>query len=116
MFACERLLLIKCNGSTFFFFFFSIPTLLLPRGSLWTFLPGLNNGGPGSLASPQARLRAGRGLSTEGAAQHAEIWRRQIRWQRHSEVLSHGPKRKFAVIKRKMREINRLLYSFSQTF
>ncbi|XP_044231738.1 uncharacterized protein LOC122998795 isoform X1 [Thunnus albacares] len=79
-------------------------------------LPGQNNGGPRSPASPQARARGGRGLGTEGAAQHAEIWRRQIRWQRHREALSHGPKGKFAVIKRKMREIKWLLYSFSQTF
>eukprot|EP00064_Thunnus_orientalis_P009731 superscaffoldBa00001254_g9757 len=42
-------------------------------------LPGQNNGGPRSPASPQARARGGRGLGTEGAAQHAEIWRRQIR-------------------------------------
>lgn len=77
----------------------------LALGSLWTFLPGQNNGGPRSPASPQAPARGCRGLGTEGAAQHAEIWRRQIRWQRHSEALSHGPKGKFAVIKRKMREI-----------
>lgn len=114
MFAYERLLL---NGAMAQLFF---PFLIYPtrfaQGSLWTSLPGLNNGGPGSLASPQAPPRAGRGLSTEGAARHAEIWRRQIRWQRHSEALSHGPEGKFTVIKRKMRAIKRLLYSFSQTF
>lgn len=97
----------------FFFFIFSLSSF---QGSLWTFLPGQNNGGPRSPASPQAQARGGRGLGTEGAAQHAEIWRRQIRWQRHREALSHGPKGKFAVIKRKMREIKWLLYSFSQTF
>ncbi|KAK2826143.1 hypothetical protein Q5P01_020357 [Channa striata] len=49
-----------------------------PESSLWTFLPGWNNGGPRSPASPQAPARGGRGLGTEGAAQHAEIWRGQI--------------------------------------
>lgn len=86
------------------------------QSSLRTFLPGQNNGGPRSPASPQAPARGGRGLATEGAAQQAEIWRRQIRWQRDREALSHGPRGKFAVIKRKMREIKWLLYSFSQTF
>lgn len=100
----------------FSFFFFFIFPLSSFQGSLWTFLPGQNNGGPRSPASPQAPARGGRGLDTEGAAQHAEIWRRQIRWQRHREALSHGPKGKFAVIKRKMREIKWLLYSFSQFY
>lgn len=99
-----------------FFFFYLIFPLSGFQGSLWTSLPGQNNGGPRSPASPQAPARGGRGLGTEGAAQHAEIWRRQIRWQQHREALSHGPKGKFAVIKRKMREIKWLLYSFSQTF
>lgn len=79
-------------------------------------LPGQNNGGPRSPALPQAPTRGGRGLGTEGAARHTEIWRGQIRWQRHREALSQGPKGKCAVIKRKMREIKWLLYSFSQTF
>lgn len=96
--------------------FFLIVPLSSFQGSLRTFLPGQNNGGPRSPASPQAPARGGRGLGTEGTAQHAEIWRRQIRWQRHREALSHGPKGKFAVIKRKMREIKWLLCSFSQTF
>ena len=97
-------------------FFFLIFPLSSFQDSLWTFLPGQNNGGPRSPASPQASLRGGRGLGTEGAAHHAEIWRRQIRWQRHREALSLGPKGKFAVIKRKMRAIKWLLCSFSQTF
>lgn len=112
MFACERLPL---NEAVAQVFFFNIPTLRL-SGLSPDCLPGQNNGGPRSLASPQARARGGRGLGTEGAARHAEIWRRQIRWQRHREALSHGPKGKFAVIKRKMREIKWLLYSFPQTF
>lgn len=116
MFACERLPLNEAVPQVFFFFFFLIFPLSGFQGSLRTFLPGQNNGGPRSPASPQAPARGGRGLGTEGAARHAEIWRRQIRWQQHREALSHGPKGKFAVIKRKMREIKWLLYSFSQTF
>jgi hypothetical protein len=65
-------------------------------------------------SSPTGPVRGGRGLGTEGAAQHADIWRGPIRWQRHREALSHGPKGKCAVIKRKMREIKWPLCSFSQ--
>jgi len=71
------------------------------QDSLRTFLPDQNNGGPRSLTSPQAPTRTGQGLGTVGAAQLPEIWRRQIRGQWHREALSHGPKGKFAVIKRR---------------
>ncbi|XP_070402883.1 uncharacterized protein [Nothobranchius furzeri] len=62
---------------------------------------GQNNGGPMSPASPQALTRTSRELQTEGAAQPAEMWRGQIRGQRHREALSPGPRGKFAVIKRR---------------
>lgn len=116
----KRLLLNEAVALSFPFLSFFLssfsdsPTLEL-RALSGLSSPGRNNGGPRSPTSPQAPARGGRGLGTEGAAQHGEIWRRQIRWQQHTEALSHGPKGKFAVIKRKMREIKWLLYSFSQT-
>lgn len=96
-------------------FFFNIPTLQL-SGLSPDFPPRPEQWRAQEPSFPTGPMRGGRGLGTEGAAQHAEIWRRQIRWQRHREALSHGPKGKFAVIKRKMRAIKWLLYSFSLTF
>lgn len=118
----KRLLLNEAVALSFFFFLsfsFFLPLLIVPLSSC-----ELSPDSPpqaGTMADPGAQLphrprreEAG-GLGTEGAAQHGEIWRRQIRWQRHTEALSQGPEGKFAVIKRKMREIKWLLYSFSQT-
>lgn len=107
MFACERLAL---NEAVAFFFYCPSPAFsplpgLPPRPEQWQ---------AQEPSSPTGPARGGRGLGTEEAARHAEIWRGQIRSQRHREALSHGPKGKCAVIKRKMREIKWPLCSFSQ--